>query len=113
MISELGQECEQARWTLREWSYMQYWQHLRDHSLSEFKSHCCEQLEALGDIANDVQRHEEAISQYSAALSLNPTILQRLSVRRRKTHAMTDMWENTLNEANEAFYFCYIQVCYR
>ena len=69
---------------------MQYRRHLRDRSLSDFKSRCCEKLEALGDSAIDAQQHDEAVSQYSAALSLNPTVPQALSS------------SDVLNDANEA-----------
>ena len=90
---------------------MQYMRHLRDHSLSGFKSRCCEQLESLGDIAIGVRQRDEAISQYSAALSLNPTTPQVLLVQRRKTRAVAGIWGNTLNDANEACHFCCTQVC--
>ena len=104
MRSELGQELEdeQERWILREWSCLQYWRHLRDHSLSDFQCRCCEKLEALGDIAIGARQHDEAISQYSAALSLNPTTPQALFAQRRNARVVTGMWEDALNDANEA-----------
>ena len=90
---------------------MQYRLHLRDHLLSDFKSRCCEKLEALGDIAIGARQHNEAISQYSAALSFNPTTPQALFVQRRKARA-AGMWEDALNKANEARHFFCTQVCH-
>ena len=83
------------------------------YSLSDFKSRCCEQLAALGDIAVDARQRDEAIAQYSAALTLNPTTAQALLAQRRKTRAVPGMWGNPLNDANEACHFCCIQVCRR
>ena len=101
---ELGQEleAEQARCNLREWSCMQSRRHLHERSLSDFKSRCCEKL---GDIAIDARQLDEAISQYSTALTLNPTTPQALLAQQRKTCAVPGMRGNALNEANEVCHF--------
>ena len=88
---------------------MQYSRHLRDLSLTDFESRCCEKLEALGDIAIDSRQHDDAISQYSAALSLNPTTPQALFVQRRRA----GMWADALNGPNEVWHSCCTQVCRR
>ena len=85
---------------------MQSRRHLHERSLSDFKSHCCEKL---GDIAIDAQQLDEAISQYSAALTLNPTTPQALLAQRRKVHA--SMRGDALNDTNKACHFRCMQVC--
>jgi hypothetical protein len=56
---------------------------------SDFEYRCCEKFEALGDNAIDARQHDEAISQYSAALSLTLTHQDLLS-------------QDALHDANEA-----------
>ena len=50
----------------------------------------------------NAQQHYEAISHYSAALSLGPTTPQALFIKRSTARAAGDMWEDALNDANEA-----------
>ena len=90
---------------------MQYSRHLRDLSLTDFESRCCEKLEALGDIAVSALQFDKGISQYSVALSFNPTTPQALFVQRRKART-AGMWEDALNKANEARHFFGTQVCH-
>ena len=49
----------------------------------------------------NAQQYYEAISHYSAALSLGPTTPQALFIKRSTARA-ADMWEDALNDANEA-----------
>lgn len=49
----------------------------------------------------DAGRYDEAISQYSAALSLNASSPQTLFVKRSKAHAAKGLWEDALSDANE------------
>jgi hypothetical protein len=51
-----------------------------DRSPLDFKQRCAEKLEHFGDIAAEVQRHDEATTQYSAALYLNPVILEDVCI---------------------------------
>ena len=44
---------------------------------------------------------EEAILQYTTALSLNPATLQNLLGKRSKANAGKGEWEDALNDANE------------
>jgi tetratricopeptide (TPR) repeat protein len=97
---------------------MQYRRHLRDHSLTDFESRCCEKLETLGDIAIDARQHDDAISQYSAALSLNPTTPQALFAQALFAQALfvqqrraAGMWEDALSDANGVCHFYCTQLC--
>ncbi|KAF8142122.1 hypothetical protein EV363DRAFT_1150633 [Boletus edulis] len=58
-------------------------------------------LEDLGDLAWSTLKHEEAISWYSAALSLNPVVPQDLFMKRSKVYMAMDLWENALDDANQ------------
>ncbi|KAG8216354.1 hypothetical protein J3R82DRAFT_6433 [Butyriboletus roseoflavus] len=68
----------------------------------DFKSRCCRKIEDLGDDAMNTGQYDEATSQYSAALSLNPTAAQALFVKRSKARAARGLWEDALSDANEA-----------
>ena len=52
-----------------------------------------------------VKHYNEAVSQYTAALSLDPTSPQGLLVKRSKAHANKGEWKDALNDANEVVYF--------
>ena len=54
------------------------------------------------------RQYDEAISQYTIALSLNPVTPQDLLIRRGKANAATRMWENSLNDANEVAHFRFV-----
>ncbi|KAG8221675.1 WD40-repeat-containing domain protein [Butyriboletus roseoflavus] len=86
MANELAQEIqgEEVKWVL------------------DFKSRCCGKLEGLEDTAMNTRQYDEAISQYSATLSLNPTIPQALFVKRSEARAARCLWEDALSDANEA-----------
>ena len=75
--SELAEETnthgEQVKWVVGE-RWNNHACSVHDRSPSDFKQRCAQKLEHLGDIAVDVQQHDEAITQYSTALSLNPII---------------------------------------
>ena len=51
-------------------------------SPSDFRRRCVEKLEKLGDTAKDSERHDEAIGYYSNALSLDPTNLNEILLKR-------------------------------
>jgi len=46
------------------------------------------------------QRHDAAIFDYSAALSLDPAPRQGLLIKRSKAYVLRGSWENALNDAN-------------
>ena len=47
------------------------------------------------------RRHNEAISEYSTALSLDPTLPQGLLIKRSKAYVAGGLWENGLKDANK------------
>lgn len=63
---------------------------LSDRFPAGFRQRCTENLEHLGDVAADAQRHDDAITQYSAALSLDLS----------KVYMAKGLWEVALNEVN-------------
>ena len=60
-----------------------------------------ERLEHLGDTAADSQKHDEAISHYTTALSLKPSSLQTLLIERSKAYMASDSWKEALDDANQ------------
>ena len=73
--------------------------------MSEFKCHCCETLEALGDTAMNTRHYDEAISQYSTALSLDPVAPQGFFIKRSKAYIARGLLEAALNDANKVCSF--------
>ena len=49
----------------------------------------------------NARQYDEAILQYTTALSLNPTTTQNLLGKRSKANAGKGEWEDALNDANE------------
>ena len=49
----------------------------------------------------DNQRYDEAISNYSAALSLNTPSLEGVLIKRSKAHMATGSWKQALYDANQ------------
>jgi len=68
--------------------------------MSDFRQRFSKNLEHLGDAAMNAQRHSEAISVYSVALSLDPS-LEGLFIRRSKAYIARGMWGDALNDANQ------------
>ena len=69
--------------------------------LADFKKRCSKKVERLGDAAMDAQRHNEAISQYSVALSLRGASPHSLLVKRSTAYTASGLWEEALNDANK------------
>ncbi|KAF8557544.1 hypothetical protein OG21DRAFT_1482211, partial [Imleria badia] len=63
---------------------------------------CIKPFEDHGDAAVQSKNPNEAILQYSSALSLNPPNPSGLLVKRSKVRAMLEMWEEALKDADEA-----------
>ena len=76
-----------------------------DCFLLDFASRCCGKLQDLGDCSMNARRYDEAVSQYTTALALNPAIPQDLLGKRSKAHAERGEWEDALNDANEVAHF--------
>ena len=72
---------------------------------SDFKSKCHGKLENLGNNAMNAKEYDEAISQYTIALSLNPASPQQLLIKRSKSCAGKGLWKDALNDANEVAHF--------
>ena len=107
MAGEANTHDEQVKWAAGEQWHMQ---HLCDLSPSDFKQRCVAMLQHLGDIAAEAQQHDEAITQYSTALSLNPVILQDIFVKRSKVYMAKGSWEDAIDDANRVRHFYLSQV---
>ena len=85
-------------------------QYLHNRLPSDFKQRCTEKLEHLGDIAAEAQEHDEAITHYSTALSLNPVIPQDVFMKRSKVYMAKGSWEDAIEDTNQVRHFCPVQV---
>ena len=83
---------------------------MRDYPSLDFKSTCCRKIEHLGDGAVNVKEYDEAILQYTTALSLTHIALQDLLGKRSKAHAGKGEWQDALNDANEVAHFGLLQL---
>ncbi|KAI6004539.1 hypothetical protein F5J12DRAFT_913667 [Pisolithus orientalis] len=70
--------------------------------ISDFTQKCAVTLEHAGDDAFGSSEHDEAIAQYSAVLSLSPQSPARLLIKRSRARAAKELWEDALQDANEA-----------
>ncbi|KAI5986042.1 hypothetical protein F5J12DRAFT_898845 [Pisolithus orientalis] len=70
--------------------------------ISAFTKKCAATLERIGDNASRSSKHHEAITQYSAALSLSPQSPAKLLIKRSRARAAKELWEDALQDANEA-----------
>ena len=53
----------------------------------------------------NAKQYDEAVLQYTAALSLDSVGPQGLLVKRSKAFANKGLWKDALNDANEVVYF--------
>ena len=67
----------------------------------DFKHRCSLKLESLGDVAMSDERHGDAISHYSVALSFDPTVRKGLFIKRSKAYMAKSLWKEALNDANK------------
>ena len=67
----------------------------------DFRRRCSGKLEELGDAATSAGRHDDAISHYSVALSLNPDAPQDLFIKRSDAYLASGLWKDALNDANK------------
>ena len=49
----------------------------------------------------EAQRHDDAITHYSVALSLNPAVRQDILIKRSKVYVTKGLWEEALDDTNE------------
>ena len=72
-----------------------------DLFILDFIRRCGEKLGGLGDAAAEAQRHDDAITHYSVALSLNPAVRQDILIKRSKVYVTKGLWEEALDDTNE------------
>lgn len=54
----------------------------------------------------DAQQHDDAVVQYSTALTLDPTFPQDILVKRSKVYVEKGLWEDALEDTNQVCRFC-------
>ncbi|KAF8552129.1 hypothetical protein OG21DRAFT_1486431 [Imleria badia] len=67
----------------------------------DLKRKCMDKLEALGDTALNSGEHDNAITRYTSALSLDPSNPIDILVKRSEALAAKWLWEDALKDANE------------
>ncbi|KAI6040390.1 hypothetical protein EDC04DRAFT_2996523 [Pisolithus marmoratus] len=70
--------------------------------IKEFTTKCALRLEHDGDAAFKCVKLDDAITQYSTALSLSPPSRVGLFIKRSHARAAKGLWEDALQDANEA-----------
>ncbi|KAI6045469.1 hypothetical protein EDC04DRAFT_60648 [Pisolithus marmoratus] len=70
--------------------------------IADFTKKCAATLEHVGDEAVKSVKHDDAITQYSAALSLSPPNPAGLLLKRSRARVAKGLWEDSLQDANEA-----------
>ena len=73
-----------------------------------FTQQCLKSLESLGDSALATQNYSEAITHYSAALTMGPTAREGILVKRSNAHAAMGAWNDALNDADEVRSLLYL-----
>ena len=110
MVNELAGEIdmhdEQAKWVLGELRTLctRRW---CDCCLLDFRLHCHEKHECLGDVTADAQRYDEAITHYSAAISLDLRSPPGLLIKRSKARMAKGLWEDALDDAKQVGHSCF------
>ena len=72
-----------------------------DLAIEQHVQQCMKALEDTGDIAMKSGKAEEAVSSYTAALSLDTSNPAGLLVKRSRARAMQSSWEDALKDADE------------
>ncbi|KAF8550012.1 TPR-like protein [Imleria badia] len=67
----------------------------------DLKGKCIDELESLGDMALSSGEDDNAITQYTSALSLDPSNPVDILLKRSKAQASKELWEEALMDANE------------
>ena len=73
--------------------------------LSDFSQRSSIKLEYLGDTALDSKRHDEAVSHYTTALSLDLPSPRGILIKRGKAFMATGSLEQALDDANQVHHF--------
>ncbi|KIO02162.1 hypothetical protein M404DRAFT_960973 [Pisolithus tinctorius Marx 270] len=69
--------------------------------IADFTQKCAVTLEHVGDSAFGSSKHDDAIAQYTAALSLSPASPTSLFIKRSRARAAKGLWEEALQDVNE------------
>lgn len=80
-----------------------------DHSPSDFRYRCSEKMGRFGDAAMDSQQHNEAIQDYSAALSIHPADTPGFFILRSKICMANSLWEEAIHEAQQVHQFFFTE----
>ncbi|KAI6038673.1 hypothetical protein EDC04DRAFT_1931148 [Pisolithus marmoratus] len=70
--------------------------------IDDFSKKCATTLERVGDEAFKSVKHDDAVTQYSTALSLNPPNRADLLIKRSRALAAKGLWQDALQDADEA-----------
>ncbi|KAG9309644.1 hypothetical protein JVU11DRAFT_10308 [Chiua virens] len=68
----------------------------------DFQRRCVVRLEELGDAAIDSQNYDEGVELFSTRLSLHPVDSVEILLKRSKAYILLSLWEEALNDADEA-----------
>ena len=102
---------ERVKWIIGESGYACCCrQRLYDRSSSDFRLRCAEKLERLGDAAVDAKHYDDAITRFSAALSLDPAVRQDILIKRSRVYVANWLWEDALDDTNQVRHICLVQV---
>ena len=63
-----------------------------------------QKLEKLAEIAMGSQNYNEAAEHFSTILSLNPLDRIDILIKRSKSRAMMNLWEDALKDADEVYF---------
>ena len=74
----------------------------------DFRGRCVEKLEKLGDTAIDSKKYDEAIKQYSDALTLDTTNQCGILLKRSKVRVVMGSWEEALVDADKVWILFHI-----
>lgn len=109
MMGELAGETHtqgrQAKWALGQGSSIRRSRRFFDLSRIDFKQRCAKKLVRLGDAAVNARRHEDAITQYSISLLLDPPAQQEILTKRSKVYVTIGLWENALKDATKVHHY--------
>lgn len=105
MKRDLGENVrtrkDNASWIISESGHLFWYRSPTIHSILAFTQQCLKSLESLGDSALASQNYTEAITHYSATLSMGPTTRDGILVKRSNAHAAVGAWNDALNDADE------------
>ena len=118
MTHDLGEDVrsrkDNANWITSEYDHP-FWCRINTIQLNlAFTQQCLKSLESLGDSALATQNYSEAITHYSAALTMGPTAREGILVKRSNAHAAAGAWNDALNDADEVcslLYFSCTSMC--